>query len=311
MGGKIPRNIKEKVIRQWLDGLTRESIAKENDIGAGTVTGIIQEARIKEEYQDIDLLRQVSLKSKEEGLELPELGFAIRLKRIRQENGINEDQIESIIQDFATYCLRHDASYDTVIKSGREALYLEEKYRVPIERIPEYIIEAKKTTDNLEDQRQEILRQKQQAREDRDIILQQLDEMRQRLDKMRQQRDAIVAELEKHGKEIPSIVRIRELEAKLDEANKQNEYYEKGIKALTKKLDIANQQELRLEADGVELDARWKDTASRLLLCRAKKDELRNKNLALRQYLQVLFILFISLTMELSVITEYKRRSYY
>jgi hypothetical protein len=161
MGGIIPRNIKEKVIRQWLDGLTRESIAKENDIGAGTVTGIIQEARIKEEYQDIDLLRQVSLKSKEEGLELPELGFAIRLKRIMEENGINEDQIESIIQDIATYCLRQNVSYDTVIKSGREALYLEEKYRVPIEKIPEHIIKAKKTLDNLEDERQEILRQKQ------------------------------------------------------------------------------------------------------------------------------------------------------
>jgi hypothetical protein len=297
MGGKIPRNIKEKVIRQWLDGLTRESIAKENDIGAGTVTGIIQEARIKEEYQDIDLLRLVSLKSKEKGLELPGLGFAIRLKRIMEENGINEDQIESIIQDFATYCLRHDVSYDTVIKSGREALYLEEKYRVPIEKIPEYIIKAKKTLDNLEDERQEILRQKQQAREDRDIML--------------QQRDAIVAELEKHGKEIPSIVRIRELVTTLDEANKQDEYYEKGIKALTKKLDIASRQELRLEADIIELDARWKDAASRLLLCRAKEDELRNKNLALRQCLQVLFILIISLTMELSLITEYKRRSYY
>lgn len=290
MGGKIPRNIKEKVIRQWLDGLTRESIAKENDIGAGTVTGIIQEARIKEEYQDIDLLRQVSLKSKEEGLELPELGFAIRLKRIMEENGINEDQIESIIQDFATYCLRHDVSYDTVIKSGREALYLEEKYRVPIEKIPEYIIKAKKTLDNLEDERQEILRQKQQAG---------------------QQRDAIVAELEKLGKEIPLIVRIRELVTTLDETNKQNELYEKGIKALTKKLDIASRQELRLEADLIELDARWKDAVSRLLLCRAKEDELRNKNLALRQCLQVLFILIISLTMELSLITKYKRRSYY
>lgn len=290
MGGKIPRNIKEKVIRQWLDGLTRESIAKENDIGAGTVTGIIQEARIKEEYQDIDLLRQVSLKSKVEGLELPELGFAIRLKRIMEENGINEDQIESIIQDFATYCLRHDVSYDTVIKSGREALYLEEKYRVPIEKIPEYIIKAKKTLDNLEDERQEILRQKQQAG---------------------QQRDAIVAELEKLGKEIPLIVRIRELVTTLDETNKQNELYEKGIKALTKKLDIASRQELRLEADLIELDARWKDAVSRLLLCRAKEDELRNKNLALRQCLQVLFILIISLTMELSLITKYKRRSYY
>ena len=126
----------------------------------------------------------------------------------------------------------------------------------------------------------------------------------QQLDEMRQQRDAIVAELEKYGKEIPSIVRIRELE-------NLNEYYEKGIKALTKKLDIASQQVLRLEADIIELDARWKDTASRLLLCRAKGDELTNKNLALRQCLQVLFILIISLTMELSLITKYKRRSYY
>ena len=41
LGGKIPRNIKEKVIRQWLNGLTRESIIKEDDIGAGTVTAII------------------------------------------------------------------------------------------------------------------------------------------------------------------------------------------------------------------------------------------------------------------------------
>ena len=45
MGGKIPKNIKEKVIRQWLHGLTRERIAREDDIGAGTVTAIIQEAR--------------------------------------------------------------------------------------------------------------------------------------------------------------------------------------------------------------------------------------------------------------------------
>jgi DNA-directed RNA polymerase specialized sigma24 family protein len=50
LGGKIPKNIKEKVIRQWTDGLTRENIAKKDDIGAGTVTAIIQEARKQEEY---------------------------------------------------------------------------------------------------------------------------------------------------------------------------------------------------------------------------------------------------------------------
>jgi chromosome segregation ATPase len=71
------------------------------------------------------------------------------------------------------------------------------------------------TIDRLEDERQEILRKKQQDREDRDAI--------------RQERDAIVAELEKYGKEIPSIKRIRELEMELDEKKKLIEDYETGI----------------------------------------------------------------------------------
>ena len=62
-----------------------------------------------------------------------------------EENDINEDQIEPIIQDFAAYCLRHNISYDIIIKSGREALYLEYKFGIPIEKIPEYITQGKET----------------------------------------------------------------------------------------------------------------------------------------------------------------------
>jgi len=158
LGGKIPRNIKVKVIRQWLDGLTRERIAKKEDIGAGTVTAIIQEARKEEEeYNDIDLFREIAVRLKEEGIGLPLIGFAIRLKRIREENDINEDQIEPIVQEFAVCRLIHNTPYDILIQIGREALYLEQKYGVPIEKIPEYITQGKKTIDRLEDQRQDIL----------------------------------------------------------------------------------------------------------------------------------------------------------
>jgi hypothetical protein len=304
LGGSIPRNIKEKVVRQWLNGLTRESIAKENDIGVGTVTGIIQEARQQKEYKDIDLLRQISLKLKEEGLELPSLAFAIRLARIMEENGINEDQIEPIIQDFAAYSLRHNVSYDTVIKSGREALYLEEKYEVPIEKIPEYIIEAKKTLDNLEDERQEILRQKQQAREDRGMTLQQRDEMRQ-------QRDAIVAEIEKYGKEISLIRRIKELEMELDESKKLNENYETYIIRQEKKLNNAELEAMTSVGDRIQADARCTTYEWQLSRILDKMDELEKKNLALRQCLRIFFILVMSLTMVLSLITEYKRSQQY
>jgi hypothetical protein len=77
------------------------------------------------------------MRLKQEGLELALLGFATRVKKIMEENGINEDQIEPIIQDFAAYCLKHNVSYDTVIQSGREALYLEQKFGIP-GRVPAF-----------------------------------------------------------------------------------------------------------------------------------------------------------------------------
>ena len=40
MGGKIPRQIKEKVIRQWLQGTRRSTVVKDNGIGEGTITRV-------------------------------------------------------------------------------------------------------------------------------------------------------------------------------------------------------------------------------------------------------------------------------
>ena len=42
MGLKIPKVVREKVITEWLQGLTRDKIAENNGIGDGTVTGIIK-----------------------------------------------------------------------------------------------------------------------------------------------------------------------------------------------------------------------------------------------------------------------------
>ncbi|MBV9666710.1 MAG: hypothetical protein JO327_01130 [Nitrososphaeraceae archaeon] len=45
MGGNIPRVIKIDVIREWLRGKSRDQIAKQEGIGAGTVSSIIKECR--------------------------------------------------------------------------------------------------------------------------------------------------------------------------------------------------------------------------------------------------------------------------
>ena len=59
--------------------ISRDQIAKNNDIGAGTVSAIIKDAKQKE-IPDIDLLREVSLLLKNEDLDLSVLADSIRLK---------------------------------------------------------------------------------------------------------------------------------------------------------------------------------------------------------------------------------------
>jgi transposase len=42
LASKIPKVVREKVITEWQQGQTRDNIAKNNDIGDGTVTEIIK-----------------------------------------------------------------------------------------------------------------------------------------------------------------------------------------------------------------------------------------------------------------------------
>lgn len=57
-----------------------------------------------QQENDIDLLRHLALELKEAGLEPFILGFAIRIKKVMEQNDINEDQIEPNISDLASYC---------------------------------------------------------------------------------------------------------------------------------------------------------------------------------------------------------------
>ena len=61
MGGNIPREIKEKVIRQWLQGTRRSTIAKDNGIGGHYYVSI------QEEYYDMELFGQLALLLNEKG----------------------------------------------------------------------------------------------------------------------------------------------------------------------------------------------------------------------------------------------------
>ena len=92
MPAKIPKPIREQVIKQWLQGMSRDEIAKYNDIGAGTISAIIKDA--KQEIFDIDLHREVALVLKKHGLDLSVLASSIRIKNKLDEMGVSKDKID-------------------------------------------------------------------------------------------------------------------------------------------------------------------------------------------------------------------------
>ena len=79
MGSANPYSIKVKVIKDWIQGLSRDKIGQNNGIGAGTVTSIIQQA--KTNIADIDLMRALALNIKKEKLEINYFASAVRLKK--------------------------------------------------------------------------------------------------------------------------------------------------------------------------------------------------------------------------------------
>lgn len=224
MGGKIPRAIKEKVIREWLQGIRRETIAKNNDLAAGSITNIVKDASLQEEYHDMELFRHLALILHENGLEPVIVGFALRLLKIMEDNGIDVNQVEPIISDFAIYCFKHRISFDALIQSGYEALSLEKELGIPVKMLAEHITRAKKIYDDL------------------------LDKSQTQFAKLREANTVI----EEYKKEYPLVERFIELKRELSETNEKCKQDEHIIKGLRKDLSKANLDILRLEGANVE-----------------------------------------------------------
>jgi hypothetical protein len=90
LGSKIP-----KVITEWLQGLSRDKIAENNDIGVGTVTEIIKDYR--ENDSDVDKQREFVVALMREGTDLNLFASSIRLKKFTERLGIDEERLDSFL----------------------------------------------------------------------------------------------------------------------------------------------------------------------------------------------------------------------
>jgi hypothetical protein len=167
MRPKIPEPVRS-VINGWLHGLSRDEVAKNNDIGAGTVSAIIKEAM--QEDPEFDLQRQVALcLKKENNLDVKSFASLIRIRnKLIKEMGLNNDEnsivevqeiehkIELLILNLAVFCFKHGFSIEEFIDVIENISSLEHKTKIPIDQLPNQLLQKQRHLESIEKEIQEI-----------------------------------------------------------------------------------------------------------------------------------------------------------
>ena len=160
MGERIPHSLKKTVVKEWLLGISRDTISSNNGIGGGTVSRIIQEAEMN--MPDIVLLREVAVKLKKENLDLNHFASSVRLKKILDRLGLMEEKVELLIEQVNTYCFKHGISGKGFVSKVDEICSILDNVDFSLNDLPVYIVEKKIHLESLDKEiyeRQEQIRQ--------------------------------------------------------------------------------------------------------------------------------------------------------
>ncbi len=131
----IDEIVKRRVVQQWLAGEAHEKIIADNDIGAGTVSIIVDEYKVGLDNFDLDSFRELILEARKRGLTSSELASFFRLYNFFRNSVAKENEIESFI-------ININSGY---IPPGKAIELINQIYNilksesVPPDQIPNYI----------------------------------------------------------------------------------------------------------------------------------------------------------------------------
>jgi hypothetical protein len=154
----IDESVKRKVIQQWFNGLPRDKIAEENNIGTGSVSSIISNYKAGLENLDFDSIRQLALEIRKRQLSWPDLGLHFRLSNFIK-SGASEEKVDSFITNVSAA----DVPPDKIIELVNQLHEISEKESIPLDQIPGYIerkLEEKQKLDGQIKEADETLRSK-------------------------------------------------------------------------------------------------------------------------------------------------------
>ena len=205
MGGNILRPMKVDVLRKWLQGKSRDQIAKEEGIGAGTVSSIIKEYRQND--TEFDLLRQVAVIVRSEDYSIESFAPLVRIREIlRRELLLSPDKtikiargqehedgdlkttqkireepefvekLESLLQALVVFCFKQKLSIKDFVDGIHDLCRRANRLGIPLENLPSYVKRLEDTVHSLYEEIKQKRLEKEEALEDYDVTLELLEE---------------------------------------------------------------------------------------------------------------------------------------
>jgi hypothetical protein len=219
LGLTIPPTIRALVIKQWLSGHSRDQIAKDNQIGAGTVSSIVKQHKGEQQDYDndsdykFDLTRELAVKLNKEGKDVRSFAPAVRLQSKLEERGLNEEQIDSLIENIDVHCLKRGLKPEEFVNTIDDVSALSDSLSVPVDKMPTYINQGRIEVEKINQEIKSAERRKIEALEDLDMTIEDLDE---------------------YVRNRPLADKLIETQRKLEVATRQRNYY----------MDLANSREI-------------------------------------------------------------------
>lgn len=128
-------------------GVTRDNIARDLDIGKGTVSEIVYSYSLKD--SEVSLVRQVALAIKELQTDVMTFSQALRLKNILNGIGLKEDKIESLVKAAEVHCFRRGIEVREFFEIVEKVSSYSDEVGMPLEDLPDHIAQQKRSFEEL------------------------------------------------------------------------------------------------------------------------------------------------------------------
>src|ERR687889_1149888 len=161
----ISQDTRNQVIREWLAGESRDKIASDAELAAGSITNIVHDWRHELGYPTADALRQLAIDLKRLGISTVDCAIGFRIVNIIKRLGLveadEEKRLESFVSDIYNKCKYYGLMPDKLVTLAMQILDLLES--IPLSQIPNYVEEKSKDKQKLEEEIKGLLERKASA----------------------------------------------------------------------------------------------------------------------------------------------------